>query len=94
MNTFLDDCGPSTETCHRQHPFLSYDYVLPGTTLIKEVTLEHDTILYSRLSDTVQFRTLQLPKLKVGSTSPTRPFALSSGAAGPFMSMLKRTREV
>ncbi|KFH65309.1 hypothetical protein MVEG_08789 [Podila verticillata NRRL 6337] len=81
-----DDCGPSTETCHRQHPFLSFDYVLPGTTLIKEFTLEHDTILYSRLSDTVQFRTLQLPKLKVGSTSPTRPFALSSGAMGPFIS--------
>ncbi|KAG0331924.1 hypothetical protein BG000_010493, partial [Podila horticola] len=80
------DCGPiSTETCHRHRPFLSYDYVLPGTTLIKEFTLEHDTILYARLSDTALFRSLQLPKLKPGSTSPTRPFALSSGAPGPMM---------
>ncbi|KAG0036665.1 hypothetical protein BGZ82_003904 [Podila clonocystis] len=81
-----DDCGSiSTETCHRHRPFLSYDYVLPGTTLIKEFTLEHDTILYARLSDTALFRTLQLPRLKPGSTSPTRPFALSSGAPGPVM---------
>ncbi|KAG0332839.1 hypothetical protein BG004_001087, partial [Podila humilis] len=45
-----EDCGSmssSTETCHRQQPFLSFDYVLPGTTPIKDFTLEHDVILYS-----------------------------------------------
>ncbi|KAF9299929.1 hypothetical protein BGZ74_008487 [Mortierella antarctica] len=81
-----EDCGPiSTETCHRYRPFLNYNYVLPGTTLIKEFTLEHDMILYARLSDTALFRALLLPKLKPGSTSPARPFALSSGALGPVM---------
>ncbi|KAF9400968.1 hypothetical protein BGZ94_005345, partial [Podila epigama] len=43
-----EHCGPtSSETCHRHRPFVHFDYVLPGTTPIKDFTLEHNTILYS-----------------------------------------------
>ncbi|KAF9194233.1 hypothetical protein BGZ50_006525 [Haplosporangium sp. Z 11] len=80
----IKECGStSTETCHRSAPFLNFDYVLPGSTPIKDFSLEHDTILYSRLSDTAAFRSLKLPRLQVGSTSSEHPFALSYGVPGP-----------
>ncbi|GJJ69855.1 hypothetical protein EMPS_02204 [Entomortierella parvispora] len=80
------DCASmSTETCHSQVPFQTFDYVLPGSTAIKDFSLEHDSILYSRLSDTVYFRSLQLPQLQPGSTTPERPYALSYGSPGPTM---------
>ncbi|KAI8600927.1 hypothetical protein EDD21DRAFT_375874 [Dissophora ornata] len=82
----LRECGStSAETCHAHAPFVSFDYVLPGSTPIKDFTLEHDTILYSRLSDTSLFRSLKLPTLKVGATSPERPYALSYGSPGPLL---------
>ncbi|KAF9575028.1 hypothetical protein EC968_004525 [Mortierella alpina] len=59
---------------------------LGGSTPIKDFSLDHDTILYSRLSDISHFRSLKLPRLKVGSTSFERPFALSSGVPGPSTS--------
>ncbi|KAG0321364.1 hypothetical protein BGZ99_003946 [Dissophora globulifera] len=81
-----DKCpSPSTETCHVHAPFVNFDYVLPGSTPIKDFSLEHDTILYSRLSDTALFRSLKLPVLKIGATSPEKPYALSYGVAGPSL---------
>ncbi|KAI1311962.1 hypothetical protein EDD11_003218 [Mortierella claussenii] len=76
-------CG---ETCHVHAPFLSFDYILPGSTPIKDFSLEHDMLLYSRLSDTALFRTIQLPALKAGATSPERPYSLTSGSHGPSSS--------
>ncbi|KAF8977766.1 hypothetical protein BGZ46_007138 [Entomortierella lignicola] len=71
-----------TETCHVHEPFLNFDYVLPGSTPIKDFTLEHDLIIYSRLSDTTTFRSLKLPQLEPGSTSFQHPYVLSSGIPG------------
>ncbi|KAG0202953.1 hypothetical protein BGX28_004706 [Mortierella sp. GBA30] len=82
----LRECtSASTETCHAQHPFVSFDYVLPGSTPIKDFSLEHNMILYSRFSDKARFRALKLPQLKAGSTSFERPFALSYGVPGPSL---------
>ncbi|KAF9110512.1 hypothetical protein BGX27_006239 [Mortierella sp. AM989] len=83
--TDLRDCkskSTETETCHVHEPFMNYDYVLPGSTPIKDFTLEHDVIIYSRLSDTVAFRSLKLPRLEPGSTSFQHPYVLPSGASG------------
>lgn len=79
------DCGSmsSDETCHSQLPFQSFDYVLPGSTAIKDFSLEHDSLLYSRLSDTASFRSLPLPRLQPGATSPEKPYPLTSGSPGP-----------
>ncbi|KAG0370063.1 hypothetical protein BGZ54_007865 [Gamsiella multidivaricata] len=86
-STDLKECeSTSTETCHTYAPFVSFDFVLPGSTPIKDFTLEHDTILYSRMSDTAAFRTLKLPPLKPGATSPDRPYALPYGLSGPSLS--------
>ncbi|CAO3565588.1 unnamed protein product [Mortierella alpina] len=80
----LGECSlTSKDTCHARDAFVSFDYVLPGSTPIKDFSLDHDTILYSRLSDGAYFRSLKLPRLKVGSTSFERPFALSYGVPGP-----------
>ncbi|KAG0241021.1 hypothetical protein BGX31_001525 [Mortierella sp. GBA43] len=89
------ECGPecgatSSETCHAREPFVSFDYILAGSTRLKDFRLEHDTILYSRLSDTAAFRSLRLPTLKPGDTSPDRPFALNSGVPGPSLSCRER----
>ncbi|KAF9907876.1 hypothetical protein BX616_000305 [Lobosporangium transversale] len=44
-----EECQISVkETCHVHVPFLSFDYILPGSTPIKDFSLEHDTFLYSR----------------------------------------------
>ncbi|KAF9968166.1 hypothetical protein BGZ70_006143 [Mortierella alpina] len=80
----LGECSlTSKDTCHARDAFVSFDYVLPGSTPIKDFSLDYDTILYSRLSDSSHFRTLKLPRLKAGSTSFERPFALSYGVPGP-----------
>ncbi|KAF9956841.1 hypothetical protein BGZ72_002401 [Mortierella alpina] len=84
----------SKETCHARNAFVSFDYVLPGSTPIKDFSLEHDTILYSRLSDTSHFRSLKLPRLKVGSTSFERPFALSYGVPGPAINRCDEKRNI
>ncbi|KAF9094992.1 hypothetical protein BGX29_009221 [Mortierella sp. GBA35] len=64
---------------------------LRGSSHIKDFSLEHDTIYYSRLSDTVEFRSLTLPRLKEGATSPERPFSLTSGVPGrPLICKEKR----
>lgn len=89
--TELQECGAtSSETCHAREPFVSFDYILAGSTRLKDFRLEHDTILYSRLSDTAAFRSLRLPTLKPGDTSPDRPFALNSGVPGPSLSCRER----
>ncbi|KAF9912178.1 hypothetical protein EC991_000588 [Linnemannia zychae] len=88
----LKDCEPfTTATCHRHAPFLNFDYVLPGSSPIKDFTLEYNMIYYSRLYDTSEFRSLKLPRLKEGATTPERPFALTSGTPGPVMGSKDRT---
>ncbi|KAG0057669.1 hypothetical protein BGZ83_005608 [Gryganskiella cystojenkinii] len=85
------DCGSiSTENCHSHAPFQSFDYIFPGSTAIKDFSLEHDRILYSRLSDVAHFRTLLLPRLQPGETSLERPFVLASGRPGPELSCRER----
>ncbi|KAG0280267.1 hypothetical protein BGZ95_010705 [Linnemannia exigua] len=80
----LRDCEPlTTATCHRHAPFLNFDYVLPGSSPIKDFSLEFDMMYYSRLYDTFEFRSLKLPRLSEGATTPERPFTLTSGTPGP-----------
>ncbi|KAF8942690.1 hypothetical protein BGZ47_006219 [Haplosporangium gracile] len=82
----LKVCEPlTTSTCHTHAPFLNFDYVLPGSTPIKDFSLEHDMIYYSRLFDTNEFRRLKLPRLQKDATTLERPFTLTSGAPGPVM---------
>ncbi|KAG0001808.1 hypothetical protein BGZ79_004132 [Entomortierella chlamydospora] len=81
----LGECkskSTETETCHTHEPFLNFDYTLPGSMSIKDFTLEHDTIIYSRLGDTTAFRSLKLPRLEPGSTSFQHPYVLPSGEPG------------
>ncbi|KAF9400458.1 hypothetical protein BGX21_004266, partial [Mortierella sp. AD011] len=81
----LGECkskSTETETCHTHEPFLNFDYTLPGSMSIKDFTLEHDTIIYSRLGDTTTFRSLKLPRLEPGSTSFQHPYVLPSGEPG------------
>ncbi|KAF9122640.1 hypothetical protein BGW39_009613, partial [Mortierella sp. 14UC] len=88
----LRDCEPfTTETCHRHAPFLNFDYVLPGSSPIRDFTLEYDMIYYSRLYDTSEFRSLKLPRLGEGATTPERPFTLTSGTPGPVMANKDKT---
>ncbi|KAG0298605.1 hypothetical protein BGZ96_009679 [Linnemannia gamsii] len=85
-HTELRVCEPlTTATCHTHAPFLNFDYVLPGSAPIKDFSLEHDMILYSRLFDTHEFRRLNLPYLQEGATTPERPYALIFGTPGPVM---------
>ncbi|KAF9991238.1 hypothetical protein BGZ75_002866 [Mortierella antarctica] len=91
----LGECSlTSMDTCHARDAFISFDYVLPGSTPIKDFSLDHDTILYSRLSDKFHFRSLKLPRLKVGSTSFERPFALSYGVPGPSIKECDEKRNI
>ncbi|KAK3821370.1 MAG: hypothetical protein J3Q66DRAFT_151039 [Benniella sp.] len=86
--TELEECNVGfLETCHVHAPFVSFDYILPGSTPFKDVSLEHDMILYSRLIDTAAFRSLKLPVLQPGATSPEHPYVLDSGVPGPSLSM-------
>ncbi|KAF9586478.1 hypothetical protein BGW38_004189 [Lunasporangiospora selenospora] len=51
----LEECDPlSTDTCHAHAPFLNFDYILPGSMPIKDFSLEHDMMLYSRRQCMVQ----------------------------------------
>ncbi|KAK5821101.1 hypothetical protein F5H01DRAFT_339969 [Linnemannia elongata] len=75
----------TTATCHTHAPFLSFDYVLPGSAPIKDFSLEHDMIYYSRLFDTNEFRRLKLPRLQEGATTAERPFTLATGTPGPVI---------
>ncbi|KAF9365940.1 hypothetical protein BGX34_007440 [Mortierella sp. NVP85] len=89
--TELEECNVGfLETCHVHAPFVSFDYILPGSTPFKDVSLEHDMILYSRLIDTAAFRSLKLPVLQPGATSPEHPYALGSGVPGPSLSCRER----
>ncbi|KAG0373872.1 hypothetical protein BGX24_011130 [Mortierella sp. AD032] len=82
----LRDCELlTTATCHRHAPFLNFEYVLPGSSPIKDFSLEYDMIYYSRLYDTSEFRSVKLPRLSEGATTPERPFTLTSGTPGPVM---------
>ncbi|KAG9065172.1 hypothetical protein KI688_002494 [Linnemannia hyalina] len=58
---------------------------LGGSAPIKDFSLEHDMIYYSRLFDTNEFRRLKLPRLQEGATTPERPFTLTAGTPGPVM---------
>ncbi|KAF9963701.1 hypothetical protein BGZ65_000487, partial [Modicella reniformis] len=63
---------------------------LEGSTPLKDFSLEYDTILYSRLGDTVGFRSLKLPILKPGAASPDHPDTLPYGVPGPSLTCRER----
>ncbi|KAF9437660.1 hypothetical protein BGZ76_011701 [Entomortierella beljakovae] len=83
-------CKLHSENCQEHESFLSFDYVLPGSTPIKDFTLEHDKIIYSRIDDTVLFRSIKLPKLELESTSFENPHVLTSGTPGSSIDCKKK----